>query len=316
MTDIVKFSIGTLQSIDLSSIDGPPPSAGARPIAPEHVEDLKKTMRASRHVPILVRPGAEGRFLLVDGQHRVEAARSRNWSQIDALVLRCSEEDAIFLGLTSNVTRKNLTALEVQALIKALEAVGCTSTGELAALLGMSRTRVKRARGLKKLTAGATAALRAKEITDDAAHELTKLAPDQQDAELGKIKGAPRDETRSRLKAVRGVPNSGLAVAPTAGFEAPQADSIPSLAVVGAPSGSEPSTSPPSSVASDRDRDPCWRVVDLEHETTEAVLMQLTTAERQARLAAATAARVSLSRWIDRLERSLAAPPLRSGRVY
>jgi len=62
--------------------------------------------------PIMVRTLKNGRFELIDGGHRLEAVVLLGWTEVRALVTRCSVEDARLRTALANLTRAELTMLD------------------------------------------------------------------------------------------------------------------------------------------------------------------------------------------------------------
>ena len=63
-------------------------------------------------VPILVRPLPDGRYEIIDGLHRVEAAKRLNWKDIEANVVSVNDLEAKFLALKANLVRRNLEPIQ------------------------------------------------------------------------------------------------------------------------------------------------------------------------------------------------------------
>lgn len=62
--------------------------------------------------PIMVRMLKNGRFELIDGGHRLEAIVLLGWTEVQALVIKCSVEDARLRTALANLTRAELTMLD------------------------------------------------------------------------------------------------------------------------------------------------------------------------------------------------------------
>lgn len=79
----------------------------------EHVQFLMKSLAVDGQLhPVLVRPLPDGRFELLDGLHRVEAAKRLGWKDIEALAVSVDDVEARFLALKANITRKSLEPVE------------------------------------------------------------------------------------------------------------------------------------------------------------------------------------------------------------
>ncbi len=62
--------------------------------------------------PIEVRPAAHGRFALVAGAHRLEAARMNDWVEIAAIVREADDLQAELRQIDENLVRRELSALD------------------------------------------------------------------------------------------------------------------------------------------------------------------------------------------------------------
>lgn len=62
--------------------------------------------------PIEVRPTKSGRFTLVAGAHRLEAARLLHWTEIDAFILDLTIDQARLREIDENVYRRDLSELD------------------------------------------------------------------------------------------------------------------------------------------------------------------------------------------------------------
>lgn len=99
--------------IPLSKIVINPEVVARARIDEEHVQFLVKSLSTDGQLqPILVRPLPDGSYELLDGLHRVEAARRLGWKDIEALVLSVDDVEARFLALKANIARKSLEPVE------------------------------------------------------------------------------------------------------------------------------------------------------------------------------------------------------------
>lgn len=77
------------------------------------VTALRNDIEASGlNQPIMVRALKNGRFELIDGGHRLEAVVLLGWTEVQALVVNCSVEDARLRTALANLTRAELTMLD------------------------------------------------------------------------------------------------------------------------------------------------------------------------------------------------------------
>jgi ParB family chromosome partitioning protein len=90
------------------------PADRLRGLKKHRVEVLKQDISFNQQLqPILVQENDLG-FMLVDGQHRLEALRILNFVMVDAIVLPkdMPHEEVRYSGLMANINREDLTKLE------------------------------------------------------------------------------------------------------------------------------------------------------------------------------------------------------------
>jgi ParB family chromosome partitioning protein len=94
----------TITQLPIDSIS--PQGYNLRKLDPHLVEDLKRSIRAVGILqPIMVRPRSEGRFEVVFGNHRLEAARQTGLRSIPGLVRQVTAQEAFLLQVTENIQR-------------------------------------------------------------------------------------------------------------------------------------------------------------------------------------------------------------------
>jgi ParB family chromosome partitioning protein len=126
------------------------------------------------------------KFLLVDGERRLRAARMAGWKQLAVIVESddVSEAGAKQRALVSNCQRADLTPLEMATAIKELmEDTGC-SAGEAASSLGFSAATVSRLLALVRLPEAIQAHVRSGAIPASAAYELGKIEDGVEQAQI------------------------------------------------------------------------------------------------------------------------------------
>lgn len=92
----------------------------------ERIVENIKTIGLKKPITVTPRPGADGRerFLLVCGEGRLKAFMSLGETQIPALVVEVSDEDAFIMSLAENVARRQHRPLELLASIQVLREQG------------------------------------------------------------------------------------------------------------------------------------------------------------------------------------------------
>lgn len=79
----------------------------------EYLTELKSSLKDDgQWDPILVRAGKNGKYELIAGHNRVQAAKEIGWSEIDATVKDLNDVDAMFLSLKTNLIRQDMTPME------------------------------------------------------------------------------------------------------------------------------------------------------------------------------------------------------------
>jgi len=109
----------------------------------EQFEELKASIKTHGFtVPILVRPTEDGKYELIDGEHRIQAAKELGYTKIPACIIEADDKKATLLNVLSNTARGTQNPMDVaEALRKAHEA-GATIE-ELAAATGHTESWVK-----------------------------------------------------------------------------------------------------------------------------------------------------------------------------
>jgi ParB/RepB/Spo0J family partition protein len=138
------------------------------------VESIRRNGMIAR---IVVRPGEDGKYVVVDGHRRFEAAKALGWAEVPVDVVGVEGADALAQTVAANVQRiPNDPLLEAEA-IERMSADGMTRQ-EIAAALGMDAGYVARRQRLTALTEPWRAFARRVKCTTDllervAAHEPT-----------------------------------------------------------------------------------------------------------------------------------------------
>lgn len=164
--------------------------------------------------PVLVRPLPDGRYELIAGERRWQAARHAGLATLPALVLHASPRRALELALVENVQRADLTPLEEAAAYRDLMAALGLTQERLAERLGISRVAVTNRLRLLSLTPAGQQALTEGRITEGHARALLALQGEQQDevlrvAEAGRLNVRQTERLARRLSARPGRTTAG-----------------------------------------------------------------------------------------------------------
>ncbi len=173
----------------------------------ERLEKLADSIRAQGVVqPLVVRPGADGEFVLIAGERRWRAAQRAGLHQLPVVIRDVSDRAAMEMALVENLQREDLDPLEeAEALGLMMDEHGYTQK-QLADRLGKDRTTITNALRLRKLPAPCRKALIKGQISAGHARALLGLSDRNQQLQvLGKILsgGLSVRQTENLVKAVK-----------------------------------------------------------------------------------------------------------------
>jgi len=177
----------------------------------EQLEMIKNSLKTDgQWNPIIVRPSKNGRYELIAGHYRFEAAKNLGWNEVEATVKDLSDEDAYFLALKTNLMRKDMDEIEEAGVIKKIMDKYDLSQREIAKKIGKSDTWVLRRLALVlKITDEVQNALKEGKISAEHAALVARISEETGDGWKEKqnqflnliIKNKwSRDETRIQLK--------------------------------------------------------------------------------------------------------------------
>jgi ParB family transcriptional regulator, chromosome partitioning protein len=125
--------------------------------------------------PIVVRPGSEGRFILILGERRLRASRMAGKTTIPVIVKRVSEQQAAEMTLVENVQRQDLNCVEQAEAFANLSTEFKLTQEEIGARAGVSRETVSNYMRLLALPEGVIGALQKGRLTYSHARALLQL---------------------------------------------------------------------------------------------------------------------------------------------
>lgn len=142
----------------------------------ELLQDLAESIRGNGVVqPIVVRPGTDGRYVLVLGERRCRASKLAGQDKIPAIVRRVSDQQAAEMTVVENLQRQDLNCLEqATAFSKLSKQFGLTQQ-QIGERVGLSRESVSNYMRLLKLPEVVMEQLAHKEFGFSEAKELLKL---------------------------------------------------------------------------------------------------------------------------------------------
>jgi ParB family chromosome partitioning protein len=130
--------------------------------------------------PILVRQISENSFHIIAGERRWRAAKMVKLEQIPVVVLRCSNRDALEIGLIENLQRHDLNAVEEAEAILRLQEEFALTQEQISAGIGKSRSHVANILRLNDLSPKIKEMLRNNQIS--AGHARSLLSAENAEA--------------------------------------------------------------------------------------------------------------------------------------
>jgi ParB family transcriptional regulator, chromosome partitioning protein len=124
---------------------------------PATLNELRESIKANGLVqPIVVRPGANGRYLLVLGERRCRASRMAGKTTVPAIVRQMGSEQAAEMTIVENLQRQDLNCLEQAQAFARLSREFSLTQEQIGQRTGVSRESVANYMRLLKLPKGAT----------------------------------------------------------------------------------------------------------------------------------------------------------------
>ena len=120
---------------------------------PEELKDLTASIREHGVLqPLIVTPGdLEGRYVLIAGERRLEAARLAGLASVPVLVRQATDQQRLEMAIIENVQRSDLSALEQAEAYRQLAEDFALSHEDIANRVGKSRVAVTNTLRLLKL---------------------------------------------------------------------------------------------------------------------------------------------------------------------
>jgi ParB family chromosome partitioning protein len=176
-----------LVSVDLVS---PNPRQPRSMLHPEELQDLTASIREHGVLqPLIVTPGdMQGRFVLIAGERRLQAARLAGLASVPVIVRPATDQQRLELAIIENVQRSDLSALEQAEAYRQLAEDFHLSHEEIAARVGKSRVAVTNTLRLLKLPDAVKNALIEGRVSEGHARALLALlTPEAQSAALRSV---------------------------------------------------------------------------------------------------------------------------------
>jgi ParB family chromosome partitioning protein len=140
----------TLVSVDMVL---PNPRQPRGMLHPEELEDLTASIREHGVLqPLIVTPSdMDGRYVLIAGERRLEAARLAGLTSVPVLIRQATDQQRLELAIIENVQRSDLSALEQAEAYRQLAEDFDLSHEDIAVRVGKSRVAVTNTLRLLKL---------------------------------------------------------------------------------------------------------------------------------------------------------------------
>jgi ParB family transcriptional regulator, chromosome partitioning protein len=137
--------------------------------------------------PIVVRPGIDGRYVLILGERRLRASRIAGKATIPAIVKRVSEQQAAEMTIVENLQRQDLDCLEQAEAFAHLSTEFGLTQEEIGKRVGASRETVSNYLRLLKLPVDVQNFLSRGDLTYSHARELLVLHDESQISKLAQL---------------------------------------------------------------------------------------------------------------------------------
>jgi ParB family chromosome partitioning protein len=153
----------------------------------EALTDLAESIKANGVVqPIVVRPGTEGRYVLVLGERRCRASKAAGMATVPGIVRRISELQAAEMTVIENLQRQDLNCMEQATAFSKLSKNFNLTQAQIGERVGLSRESVANYMRLLRLPDTVMDYLRNGVLGFSEARELLKLEEDDLIEEVAK----------------------------------------------------------------------------------------------------------------------------------
>jgi ParB family chromosome partitioning protein len=165
----------TVYRLEIERIDHNPHQT-RREFDQQSLEELARSIEVQGVIqPIVVRPGQEGRFILILGERRLRASKMVGKATIPVIVRRVSEQQAAEMTLVENLQRQDLNCIEQAEAFSNLSTQFKLTQEEIGKRAGISREQVSNYMRLLSLPEGVIGALQTGKLTYSHARTLLHL---------------------------------------------------------------------------------------------------------------------------------------------
>jgi ParB family transcriptional regulator, chromosome partitioning protein len=178
---------GQALELALDSIEGNPHQT-RMDFDDDLLKELARSIQAQGVIqPIVVRPGIDGKYVLILGERRLRASRLAGKTTIPAIVKRVSEQQAAEMTIVENLQRQDLDCLEQAEAFAHLSTEFNLTQEEIGKRVGASRETVSNYLRLLKLPADVQNFLSRGDLTYSHARELLVLHDETQVSKLAEM---------------------------------------------------------------------------------------------------------------------------------
>ena len=174
-----KDSTPEFAMVDLNLID-PDPAHVRQSVSEDGLKGLINAIQKHGLIhPLVVRPGAGGRYVLIVGERRRQAAQQAGQTKVPVLIKPCSPEEALEVSVFENLGLGVRSALEPREMATAIQTIAerFATPEEAAQYFGRAPTWLSQATAAARLSEKVTALLDSGKISStSAAVQLEKLA--------------------------------------------------------------------------------------------------------------------------------------------
>lgn len=151
------------------------------------LEDLAQSIKTYGLIqPVTVRPVENGKYQLISGERRFQAAKMAGLTEIPAFVRTVDDIQSIQMALVENIQRTDLNAIEIAVCYRMLIEEGNLKQEELSSRVGKDRSTISNYLRLLKLSSEAQIAVRDEKMSMGHARALVVIEDEQLQSKIVK----------------------------------------------------------------------------------------------------------------------------------
>jgi len=111
----------------------------------EHIEEILESFKIDgQWHPIILKPNKEGKYDLISGHYRLQAAKELGWEEIEATIKDLEDVNADVLSLKTNLMHSEMSPTEKGKVINRIITTYGITQRELSKLLGISEAQISK----------------------------------------------------------------------------------------------------------------------------------------------------------------------------